>query len=992
MPINQARSIASLARGSEWRKWDLHVHSPLSGLNNRFPRLGNSQPNWEAYLQKLEQLTDVAAIGITDYFSIEGYRKIREFRRQGRLKKIALVVPNIELRLSTFTGDQRVNYHVVFSDEVSEDEIENHFLGQLHFVYESSPDDPSYSWIISRVNLETLGARLKSQQPSFQGSDYEVGCKNATVTLEKVKQLLVDKGSIFKGRYLLVAENTSSIPWEGQDHHTRKLLLQGAHAIFSSNANTARWAKGEGDLSAENFVTEFKSLKPCIHGSDAHELDKICNPDQGRFCWIKADTSFEGLKQILYEPGERVFIGQNPPNLKNEYQIIESVQISSPAWFLSETIPTNRDLVAIIGGRGSGKSALAEMIAFAGGSKAFNPDEDIKDSFLFKASKRSATNPNPIVGGTVTLTWGDAAASKVPIPLTLQHGQSEEKVKYLPQKFVERLCAPENNQQLEEEIERVIFQRIDKTEKLDASDFRQLREAATKSLRLKKTQARKDILTLNQSIFDVHSRIELRTSKAKDLALRKAELETLKKQAPQVPSADEEEVKRREELSKAKQELEGMIIEQNELLTNIGTIETKLEIVKGEIGTFNSEIAELLETVGLKVEEANFMVTLPARATKILSHRREEVNQAIKTLRDGPPEAPSTSSLKTVDAQLQELNQKSQLTQTKKGQYEKFQKDRQQLEDAIASLEREIKDIEESAVPRLSREIQGRLQRYCNYFDLLREEESLLEKLYEPLQRALADSNETARKLAFVSRVTCNIARQAVTGYDLVDRRKVLRDERSLETALQEFASAIEEGGYSHASIESGLENLRRAFLSSPGTTDVTDSLRKEKTLKDFDDWLYGTEEFLVSYSMRYDGKDLQLLSPGEKGIVLLLLYLEAEQEDNRPLIIDQPDDNLDNLSVYPSLVEYFRNRKKTRQVIIITHNPNLVVNTDAEQIIVANFDGSRAPRIEYRSGAIEDTDASRSTPGIREDVCKILEGGTEAFQRRERKYSLPGT
>ncbi len=140
---------------------------------------------------------------------------------------------------------------------------------------------------------------------------------------------------------------------------------------------------------------------------------------------------------------------------------------------------------------------------------------------------------------------------------------------------------------------------------------------------------------------------------------------------------------------------------------------------------------------------------------------------------------------------------------------------------------------------------------------------------------------------------------------------------------------------------------------------------------------------------MKYDGKDLQFLSPGEKGIVLLLLYLEADQEDNRPLIIDQPDDNLDNLSVYPSLVEYFRKRKKTRQIIIITHNPNLVVNTDAEQVIVANFDGSRNPKIKYRSGALENTLSSGGT-GIREDVCKILEGGTEAFQRRERKYSLP--
>lgn len=189
--------------------------------------------------------------------------------------------------------------------------------------------------------------------------------------------------------------------------------------------------------------------------------------------------------------------------------------------------------------------------------------------------------------------------------------------------------------------------------------------------------------------------------------------------------------------------------------------------------------------------------------------------------------------------------------------------------------------------------------------------------------------------------------------------------------------------------IRKGLVELRTAIMEG-GAVDIAESLRKERTAKDFDDWFFNTEAFSVSYSIKYDDKDLQFLSPGEKGIVLLLLYLEAEQEDNRPLIIDQPDDNLDNLSVYPSLVDYFRNRKKTRQIIIITHNPNLVVNTDAEQIIVASFDGAGRPRITYASGALEDTDMSGKTQAIRQNVCKILEGGTEAFLRRERKYALP--
>jgi len=121
-----------------------------------------------------------------------------------------------------------------------------------------------------------------------------------------------------------------------------------------------------------------------------------------------------------------------------------------------------------------------------------------------------------------------------------------------------------------------------------------------------------------------------------------------------------------------------------------------------------------------------------------------------------------------------------------------------------------------------------------------------------------------------------------------------------------------------------------------------------------------------------------------------LLVYLEVDQDDRRPLIVDQPEDNLDNLSIYSNLVQYFRKRKKTRQIIIITHNPNLVVNTDSEQVIIADYDGARKPRIVYTSGSLENTSTDTQKPGVRERVCSILEGGSEAFRKREQKYALP--
>lgn len=88
-------------KGSEWRKWDLHIHSPLSILNNQFPKLSNGEPDWEPFLHKLESI-DAAVIGITDYFTIKGYKAVKRFKEQGRLQNIYTILPypilNLDLK------------------------------------------------------------------------------------------------------------------------------------------------------------------------------------------------------------------------------------------------------------------------------------------------------------------------------------------------------------------------------------------------------------------------------------------------------------------------------------------------------------------------------------------------------------------------------------------------------------------------------------------------------------------------------------------------------------------------------------------------------------------------------------------------------------------------------------------------------------------------------------------------------------------------------
>ena len=154
---------------------------------------------------------------------------------------------------------------------------------------------------------------------------------------------------------------------------------------------------------------------------------------------------------------------------------------------------------------------------------------------------------------------------------------------------------------------------------------------------------------------------------------------------------------------------------------------------------------------------------------------------------------------------------------------------------------------------------------------------------------------------------------------------------------------------------------------------------------KELAHWLFSTDHISVRYEIAYDGVDIAKLSPGTRGIVLLLLYLALDDADDRPLIIDQPEENLDPKSVYDELVPLFIAAKAKRQVIMVTHNANLVINTDADQIIIAEAGPHAAgglPPITYVAGGLEDAD-------IRRSVCEILEGGAVAFRERARRLRV---
>ena len=332
--------------GSTWNKWDFHVHTPYSILNNGYgfnPFTQESEKLFDQYVHTLftkavEQ--NVMAIGITDYFLIDGYKRIIEDYLNNPTKMAVLfpeeelrqkieqmyIFPNIELRLKTFVGkDARsVNYHVIFSNTIPIQQIEDNFLHLLKF----NPDSKS-TLPITKSNIEDFGRHIK-QNNNESGSDLEIGLKHITVDDQDVLSML-SNDAFFK-KYMIaipVDETLSKISWNGRDYNIRKNLYEQSHCYMSSNQNTIDWALGRGKEKAEDIKREFGSLKPCIWGSDAHEYSQMFRPANNKFCWIKAELSFEGLYQILYEPAERVSIQESCPNAKSSHQIIKSIQFCS---------------------------------------------------------------------------------------------------------------------------------------------------------------------------------------------------------------------------------------------------------------------------------------------------------------------------------------------------------------------------------------------------------------------------------------------------------------------------------------------------------------------------------------------------------------------------------------------------------------------------------------------------------------------------------------
>lgn len=961
----------SWPRGSEWRTWDLHLHSPGTKLADQYKADGKE---WDIYCKKLQD-SGVAAFGITDYFSTDGYfATVREFRERYSDASKAFF-PNIELR----TGDvvnkaqEEVNVHLIFNPFRTGFEERMATFLQLLKTNKTVGDGRH----VKACELKTAKdfAEATTSREFIRSALEEVFGKSADFSLDVL---------------IVVAANNDGLrPERGKQ---RKALITDeldkfSHGFFGNSGNVDYYL----DKSRYENKEETATPKPTLSGSDAHsfqDLDKKLGratyDDSGKLVfeptWIRADPTFEGLKQVLYEPGSRVHIGATPPVYQDQSRVINSVQISrADGWFDEVVIPLNSGLVSVIGKKGSGKSALAELMAYAANSWVTLES----GSFIRRAGPH-------LRNLTVTLKWADGKSTTKRLGESQAQDQ-EPKVRYLSQKFVERLCADDHiGAELVSEIEAVIFANLDPTDTLNASTFQELRALKTEGIheegeRLK--QEIKDLIREECALLDEARKAE---EKRQRIATLRTEEAGLLKQMPS--PATEEERKLLEQLQKRRDELtaaQSDVATDKQKVQKAADIRTRITSFRSEIARFIRQITPLLDEIGVsQSERAVFTPTFPGDTDAPLDKRTKELESAILK-KEGTEQNPDKDTIRWLEGQIKTLVAKESADKTRQKLILDIQKRISVINTEVKRIEAEIKQIEGPNAKRIKEAHAERIAAYGGYFENLKRERKTLADLYDPVKKKLEPlAGKVDQVLEFSIRWEINLDHWLERGAKLFDQRTTL-PYGNLH-GLKDRAAEILVPAWSSGDVEN-IRGAHDAFLSEFKKPEYKSGeyMREGVNRTDLLEWLYEVEHVRLSYGLKYNRVDLEKLSPGTKGIVLLMLYLGMDSSDSRPLIVDQPDENLDNESIYELLRAYFQNAKPRRQIILISHNPNLVVNADSEQVLIATARprGSGLPHITYQMGALENSAEDGS--GIRQRACRILEGGDTAFLKRESRYAI---
>lgn len=739
--------------------------------------------------------------------------------------------------------------------------------------------------------------------------------------------------------------------------------------------------------------------------------------------WMRADPCFRGLKMVIREPLERVFLGQHPESQarvnRHPTKYIRGIEFHStggcPAgekWF-SGGVDFNHGLVAIIGNKGSGKSALADTIGLLGAST-----NSAKYSFL-SAKRFRHPQSGRAKHFNASITWesgecyekclgDDCVATDV------------SRVQYLPQEHVETVCnelGGGKGSKFEEELKAVIFSHVRDVDRHGQSTLDGLLEfhAGKKRERIDTLQRDLKKLSRERCSLEAQAAPSVRTELEKKLELQQqvlAEHDSKKPDLVEPPDAGEnnpETTKLAQEIAQAEANRDKISKEVETLTQSLGAARTRRVVAERLLEAFdNLEVDVRTAKDGMLVDANTLGANLDALVTFSIDRQpitamrdkcvqdaaqyTEELEGASESDGEETGDAGANARLAEAKKKVEELQDK--LDEPNR-QYQKYLKELKEWQDEKSRLEGS-EDSPESVngltaaiesfktLPgEISAKQQEMLAKANEIYEVKEELAELYRTLYERVQSFIATNDLTKGKLQFrVEFATSDFANRFLQMIAKNKRGTFKGVDEGYERITEMLSTANWEDADSAMQFVKDVDEALHENLQGEGEpVTLASQIAKEHSASDLLNYLYGIEYLEPRYLLKWDEKDLAMLSPGERGTVLLVFYLLIDKTD-MPLIIDQPEGNLDNHTVAKILVDCIRETRRRRQVFIVTHNPNLAVVCDADQVVHATLDKEDGNAITYSTGALEN-------PKISKFVTDVLEGTMWAFDIRGYKYAV---
>ena len=907
-----------MRRGSEWLKWDLHIHTLHTYLNCKY----NCDYKTLAYKIVAAKIN---VIGLTDYFVIEE----NEFNQlKAELPSNINIILNYEFRINDKNKDgEYINIHVLFNPETT--------------------SIPKVNESLARVKLNNLAG--DTAKYCTIESVKEFGADHITVSIDDLTNQLEND---FKPQvdYLIVGVCNGYGGFRPDDKprniQLAKKIDEVSDLIFGRQQDTEFFLNRIGERSDTDL--EPKAVVAC---SDAHSIEDIGSV----FTWIKGSPNFSGLRQIIYEPETRVKIKQDVPDYKKDYLTIDNVKfITEDKRFQPDRIYLSKNLNSIIGGKSSGKSLLLFHIA-----------KTVAPNLVSEIHRRFDKNNKPfgyeIPDFDFEVTWSDGLVQKLS-----DSTRQARPITYVPQFYINEIA---ENTQDRDALNSLIFE-ILKGKGL----YKQYLDDKLEEVQKLKEKISLDIVryfniaeNINTKKYEISEIGEPESIKSNiDKLIR--ELEELRKESD-FSEEDEQKYKclfeKKETylqqelslsstingLSSFEKDLSNILRNEECLLPNV-FLKLQPDLLQEEL----SRLFLILKDNLLMASKISVKSFLQFAFKSRLQHYQSELMLSQKDIRD------LLSALKPFEEKLKNK--------------ERFDKIQQEINEERAKLS----DIEQrqKELNRLIEEQQGikLLETYSAILDnyKLRSNKNLEYRLIgEEIElTSIVSFNLKKFDTEFVARITKN------------------------STLQNQISPSIFSGNSFVFNIEEHINHISTVFdflisgkLSFNQGTSIKEAI--SGLLSDC---------FTIEFDLLQGGDKLLHMSPGKRGLVLFQLFLKLSNSVY-PILIDQPEDNLDNRTVYQQLNSFIKKRKSDRQIIMASHNANLVVSTDSENVIVANQHGQNSEsqkkefNFEYVNGALEQSFKNKGNTGvlfqkgIREHVCEILEGGEDAFLNRERKYGL---